>query len=155
GSRRASGRARRPCTKALLRVKARGSHATGFTVGRPGDRRMSRFASFPGTRASTDESHTVISGPSGETFLKPSCGSFMTHADGRPDAGAPVTGAPDARATSRAGVSALLERYNRPATIIAACTILLFDRILPGYMFVGITYVIVVTLSLWAPRERD
>ncbi len=61
----------------------------------------------------------------------------------------------DARAMSRAGVSALLERYNRPATIIAACTILALDRILPGHIFMGAAYVIVVTLSLWAPRERD
>jgi hypothetical protein len=56
---------------------------------------------------------------------------------------------------SRGGVSALLERYNRPATIIAACSILALDRILPGYIFMGAAYVIVVTLSLWAPRERD
>src|SRR5690349_9778819 len=80
----------------------------------------------------------------------------MTHADGTPDAGPDTAGgAPHARAVSRAGVSALLERYNRPATIIAACTILALDRILPGYIFMGAAYVIVVTLSLWAPRERD
>src|SRR5215471_5012035 len=79
----------------------------------------------------------------------------MTQADGTPDAGSMTVGANSARAASRAGVSTLLERYNRPATIIAACTILALDRILPGYLFMGVAYVVVVTLSLWAPRERD
>ena len=79
----------------------------------------------------------------------------MTQGDGTPDAGPVTGGASNARATGRSGVSALLERYNRPATIIAACTILALDRILPGYVFMGVAYVIVVTLSLWAPRERD
>ncbi len=79
----------------------------------------------------------------------------MTESEGTRDPGDPAAGAPNARAMSRAGVGALLERYNRPATIIAACTILLFDRLVPGYVFVGAAYVLVVTLSLWAPRERD
>src|SRR5882724_9623424 len=79
----------------------------------------------------------------------------MTQADGSPDAGAVAASAPHVRAAGRAGLSGLLERYNRPATIIAACTILALDRILPGYVFMGVAYVIVVTLSLWAPRSRD
>ena len=79
----------------------------------------------------------------------------MTQADGNPDAGPSKASAPDARAMSRTGVSALLEKHNRAATIIAACTILALDRALPGYVFMGAAYVLVVTLSLWAPRERD
>ena len=79
----------------------------------------------------------------------------MTYADGTPDAGPVTASAHHARGPGRGDVSALLERYNRPATIIAACTILALDRILPGYVFMGVAYVIVVTLSLWAPRERD
>jgi two-component system, sensor histidine kinase and response regulator len=78
----------------------------------------------------------------------------MTESEGT-DAGLSAAGSPDARPTNRAGVGAWLERYNRPATIIAACTILLFDRLGPGYVFVGAAYLLVVTLSLWAPRERD
>jgi two-component system, sensor histidine kinase and response regulator len=79
----------------------------------------------------------------------------MTDSDGTRDPGASMAGMPEARAMSRAGVVALLERFNRPATIITACTILLLDRLLPGYVYVSTAYVIVVTLSLWAPRERD
>ena len=79
----------------------------------------------------------------------------MTQADGSPDASPGVASASDARAMSRTGVSALLERHNRTATILAACTILVLDRVLPGYIFMGVAYVLVVTLSLWAPRERD
>jgi len=79
----------------------------------------------------------------------------MTQPDGTRDTAAPAAGTPDARAMSRAGAVSLLERFNRPATIVTACTILLLDRLLPGYVYVAAAYVIVVTLSLWAPRERD
>jgi PAS domain S-box-containing protein len=54
---------------------------------------------------------------------------------------------------SRAG--AWLERFNRPITIIAAITILFFDRVVAPTMTMGAAYVTVVILSLWAPRTRD
>src|SRR5688500_838563 len=79
----------------------------------------------------------------------------MTEPDETRDSGASLAGTPEARAMSRAGVVALLERFNRPAPIITACTILLLDRLLPGYVYVSTACVIVVTLRLWAPRERD
>jgi PAS domain S-box-containing protein len=56
------------------------------------------------------------------------------------------------RAVSRA--SAFLERFNRPITIITALTILGFDRAVP-VITLGAAYVVVVVLSLWAPRTRD
>ncbi len=52
-------------------------------------------------------------------------------------------------------MSGFLERHNRTLTITAAISILFFDRILPGFIYVGAAYVLVVALSLWAPRERD
>ena len=79
----------------------------------------------------------------------------MTTNEATPDADPFTAAAPDARAMNRIGVSALLEKYNRAITVIAACTILGLDRVLPGYVFIGGVYVLVVTLSLWAPRERD
>ncbi|MEP7245245.1 MAG: response regulator [Gammaproteobacteria bacterium] len=57
------------------------------------------------------------------------------------------------RSGSRAG--AWLERFNRPITIVAALTILLFDRVIAPTMVMGAAYVTVVLLSLWAPRTRD
>ncbi len=79
----------------------------------------------------------------------------MTATDATRDAQTLAADAPDARTVSRSGVGALLERYNRPITIVTACTILLLDRMLPGLVFMGAAYVLVVTLSLWAPRESD
>ncbi|HEY1282951.1 MAG TPA: response regulator [Steroidobacteraceae bacterium] len=56
------------------------------------------------------------------------------------------------RVGSRAG--AFLERFNRPITIVTALTILAFDRTIP-VITLGAAYVVVVILSLWAPRTRD
>jgi PAS domain S-box-containing protein len=79
----------------------------------------------------------------------------MISMDGTRDADTLTGGTPDAHAVSRGGVSTLLERHNRAITIVAACSFLLLDRLLPGYVMVSAAYVLVVTLSLWAPRERD
>jgi K+-sensing histidine kinase KdpD len=57
------------------------------------------------------------------------------------------------RAGSRAG--ALLERFNRPITVVTAISILIFDRFVAPSMAMGAAYVTVVLLSLWAPRTRD
>ncbi|HEU4628028.1 MAG TPA: response regulator [Steroidobacteraceae bacterium] len=54
---------------------------------------------------------------------------------------------------SHSGV--FLERFNRPITIVAALAILAFDRFVAPTMMMGAAYVIVVVLSLWAPRARD
>ncbi len=51
------------------------------------------------------------------------------------------------RAFTRAGVSGFLERHNRTLTITAAISILFFDRILPGFIYVGAAYVLVVALQ--------
>ena len=63
----------------------------------------------------------------------------------------------DAQAAQRAGsrAGALLERFNRPITVVTAITILLFDRFVAPSMVMGAAYVTVVLLSLWAPRTRD
>jgi PAS domain S-box-containing protein len=105
----------------------------------------------------SDELHTVVSTLQGETFTQAPFGSSMTTTEATRDAGTSASGgAPDTRPLSRAGgISALLERHNRTITVIAALTILALDRMLPGYWYVGAAYVLVVTLSLWAPRERD
>src|SRR5688572_28539106 len=80
----------------------------------------------------------------------------MTTTEATSDAGTSASGASDSRPVSHAGgISTLLERHNRAITLIAALTILALDRMLPGYWYVGAAYVLVVTLSLWAPRERD
>jgi len=70
---------------------------------------------------------------------------------------AATTASANTRSAHRAGAraGAFLERFNRPITIIAACTILLFDRVVAPTMIMGAAYVIVVLLSLWAPRTRD
>jgi PAS domain S-box-containing protein len=77
----------------------------------------------------------------------------MTAPEANPDADSSAS-AP-MRELSRAGVSGFLERHNRTLTITAAISILIFDRVLPGFVYVGAAYVLVVALSLWAPRERD
>jgi len=79
----------------------------------------------------------------------------MTTTDGNPDAERAAAGALDVHQPGHTAVSGFLERYNRPLTVIAAVTILLLDRLLPGYVYVATAYVLVVALSLWAPRERD
>ncbi len=57
------------------------------------------------------------------------------------------------RAGARAG--AFLERFNRPITIVTATTVLVLDRMVAPTMVMGAAYVMVVLLSLWAPRTRD
>jgi two-component system, sensor histidine kinase and response regulator len=83
----------------------------------------------------------------------------MTATDeSRTGVSAATTGSADAPAASRAVGSragAFLERFNRPITIVAALTILAFDRVLTPSMVLGAAYVTVVLLSLWAPRTRD
>jgi len=79
----------------------------------------------------------------------------MTTLEGTRDADLTAPGAPEARAAGRAAVSGFLERHNRTITIVSSCTILILDRLLPGYVFMGAAYVLVVAMSLWAPRERD
>jgi len=62
----------------------------------------------------------------------------------------------DAHSPQRsARIHAWLERFNRPLTLILACTILVCDRVLPAAVIMDSAYVMVVILSLWAPRERD
>jgi PAS domain S-box-containing protein len=83
----------------------------------------------------------------------------MTATDeSRTGVSAATTGSADAPSASRAVGSragAFLERFNRPITIVAALTILAFDRVLTPSMVLGAAYVTVVLLSLWAPRTRD
>ncbi len=60
----------------------------------------------------------------------------------------------------RAQVKALpptrwLERYNTAFMIAAALGVFLADRLMPNYVMIGVLYIVVVLLSLWAPRNRD
>jgi PAS domain S-box-containing protein len=71
-------------------------------------------------------------------------------------ASADVPSAHDVQSAYRAGrAGALLERFNRPITIVAAIAILILDRFVAPTMVMGVAYVTVVLLSLWAPRTRD
>src|SRR5262245_2421860 len=48
-----------------------------------------------------------------------------------------------------------LERYNTGITLLAAGLVFVVDRLAPPYVVVSPLYVVVVLLSLWAPRTRD
>jgi two-component system, sensor histidine kinase and response regulator len=78
----------------------------------------------------------------------------MTTQDENPGAGAAAPAQlPAMRAPSRG--HAWLERYNRPITFGAAALIYVCTLFTPRYFTLNTAYVIVVLLSLWAPRVRD
>jgi PAS domain S-box-containing protein len=74
-------------------------------------------------------------------------------ATSEPRSGVSAATASADRAGARAG--ALLEKYNRPITIVTALAILLLDRVIVPWVMMSAAYVVVVLVSLWAPRPRD